>query len=114
MTPKKVQCQTIALLDTSLMCSIIEKPTLYTITFLTLSSQNPLLLFRITQQSYSIAFFSDMVMVYLIDEFKSTTRARVFALARSAVVWITRMRLNFIDKVGGARGTLFTERDNIH
>ena len=38
----------------------------------------------------------------------------VFALARSAVVWIRRMRLIFIEKVGGARGTLFTERDNIH
>ena len=42
-------------------------------------------------------------MVYLIDAFKSTTE---LALARSAVAWITRMRLIFIDKVGGARGTL--------
>ena len=32
----------------------------------------------------------------------------MLALARSAGVWITRMRLIFIDKVGGARGTLFT------
>ena len=34
----------------------------------------------------------------------------MLALAHSTVndVWITRMRFIFIDKVGGARGTLFT------
>ena len=40
----------------------------------------------------------------------------MLALAHSTVndVWITRMRFIFIDNVGGARGTLFTERDIIH
>ena len=40
----------------------------------------------------------------------------VLALAHSTVndVWITCKRLIFIDKVGGVRGTLFTERDIIH
>ena len=34
----------------------------------------------------------------------------MLALAHSTVndVWITRMRFIFIDKVGGAKGTLFT------